>query len=740
MDKRRIYESHGVEFTGERGDEIYGTCPFSGKAEKFYVNTKTWLWDSKTAGISGNVSTFLAEIHKVYRKRLTPDRLNALAHDRELPVSAFKDWNLGWTGWAYALPYFDPSGTMVDIRTWKIGGRFISTAGIEVGLFGAHRLNRDLAVPVYVCEGEWDTIAWADTLMQAKEPGIVVGVPGAGTFKQEWAVWFAGRHVHTLYDNDGAGEHGELLIEKRLKNTVQAITYLHWPLGLPVGFDIRDWVIKWVVKDKKPKACVAALKKLFLPNTRALDPLDRAKKEWDNLQKTGPHPKPGPSPLSRSMNDPTSNWKTTIPTIQHVNDVFKKWLYLDTTVAIEVMLATIVSQSITGPPIWMFLVSPPGGAKTETLNALSLCPDVYATSTLTPPSLISGANIKDGVDPSLIPRLNGRIMVIKDFTSILSMRDADKDEIFGILRDAYDGKCGKVFGNGVTRAYTSRFSILAAVTPRIYDLAGQHAQLGERFMKLMMGDNLNHHSEEAIITRAIHNINKETAMQYELQDVVRAFLSDRSAHRHLPPLSEGITNRIVQLGMFGARMRGTVSRDTYHNDIITSRPSAEIGSRLGIQLAKLGQSLAIVYGHSRVGECEYTILKKVMLDTVPQRTEDIIRYMIRHHPSMSQPISTVDLAAVSRYPQATVSRLLQDLNVLDIVQRHGADGSYRHTWSLTPYIKNAILGAGLYKTEEELRVRSVDKGTMRIRKVREPVLPPPIRGSVGVQTSTTRPS
>jgi hypothetical protein len=730
MDKRRIFESHGVEFSGERGDEIYGTCPFTGKADKFYVNTKTWLWDSKTAGLSGNVGQFLGQIHQLYRKRMTPDRLNALAHDRGLPIEAFKAWNLGWTGYTYAMPYLDPSGTVVDIRTWKPGGRPMSTAGIEVGLFGAHHLNRDMAAPVYICEGEWDTVAWAEALRQSGEPGIVVGVPGAGVFKAEWVPWFSGRVVHTLYDNDGAGEHGELIAEKRLKTSVQTLTFLHWPVGLPVGYDIRDWVIRWVVKDKKPKACITNLKKLFQPMTRTMDPLERAKKSYDER----PKPDTADAPTPRSAGELKSNWTTTVPTIQDVNDTFRRWLYLDSTIAIEVMLATIVSQRITGPPIWMFLVSPPGGAKTETLNALSLFPDVYMTSTLTPPSLISGANIKDGVDPSLIPKLNGRIMVIKDFTSILSMRDADKDEIFGILRDAYDGKCGKVFGNGVTRSYVSRFSILAAVTPRIYDLAGQHAQLGERFMKLMMGDNLNHHSEEAIIARAIHNINKETAMHFELQDVVRAFLSDRAAHRHLPPLSETLTHRIVQLGMFGARMRGTVSRDTYHNDIITSRPSAEIGSRLGIQLAKLGQSLAIVYGHPRVGDTEYAILKKVMLDTVPQRTEDIIRYIIRQHPSMTAPISTADLATVSRYPQATVSRLLQDLNVLDIVQRHGADGGYRHTWSLTPYIRNAIIGAGLYKTDEELRVREVSKVTMRIRKADTSGLGAAMRGMGGTKT------
>jgi hypothetical protein len=67
-------------------------------------------------------------------------------------------------------------------------------------------------------------------------------------------------------------------------------------------------------------------------------------------------------------------------------------------------------------------------------------------------------------------------------------------------------------------------------------------------------------------------------MQHELQDVVRAFLIDRVSQKHLPPIPDHIVSRVVQLGMFGARMRGTVSRDTYHNDIITQ----QYGKRLVI--------------------------------------------------------------------------------------------------------------------------------------------------------------
>jgi hypothetical protein len=82
-----------VDFTGERGDERYGTCPFTGKPDKFYVNIKTGLWDSKTAGLSGNIAQFLHQISKLYVSQMTDEVLKRLADDRGLPMKAFKDWS-----------------------------------------------------------------------------------------------------------------------------------------------------------------------------------------------------------------------------------------------------------------------------------------------------------------------------------------------------------------------------------------------------------------------------------------------------------------------------------------------------------------------------------------------------------------------------------------------------------------------------------------------------------------------
>lgn len=709
MSKRRIFETHGVTFTGESGDQLIGNCPFSLKENKFYVNANNWMWDSKTTGLSGNLQKFMFLIAQQYRAALTPKLLQALADDRKLPIEAFQatNWDIGWDGRNYTIPVRDAKGNIVDIRQYRFGGRVISTAGAHTGMLGIERLKFGTDLPVYICEGEWDTIAVTWMLKQANQKGWVVGVPGAGTFKDEWAPSFSGRVVHTIYDNDAPGEAGELTATRKLKTLVQRITYTHWPTDLPTGFDARDWVVAHL--DRGMAAAYANLTKLFQRTPKAPTPTAKpisettAQATRNTAPPTSAHANtytPGASaPSVESDGTVTTRW-TRPPSLADVMKVFKKWLHLSSTDGILIMLGCVVSQAMDGPPVWVFLVGPPGSAKTAILASLNRYDKIYSTSSLTVHALISGANFKPDQDPSLIPKLNGKIMVVKDFTSIMAMRDAEKDEIFGILRDAFDGKCGKVFGNGVERHYDSRFTVLAAVTPRIYDLSSNHTSLGERFLKFSVGDNLIHESEEEIISRAIGNINSESQMNDEFQDAVTEFLTRTVRTDTIPSIPKAIERQIIALAMWGARMRGTVTRDLYKNDIMTSRPSAEIGSRLGIQLAKLSKALAMVHGRNEVTMDEYRLLKKMMLDTIPQRNEDVFRHLLKMCPTIKDTTSAGQLAMATRYPVATIQRLLQDMDVLDIVTKSGT--TMKYNWTLSAYIRGCAARAGLYKTKEEL--------------------------------------
>lgn len=677
----RIFETHGVEFSGSRGDEFYGTCPFTDKQDKFYVNRKTWLWDSKTAGMSGNIAKFLEEVTEEYKSNMEEEQVDRLSRHRKIPMSAFKVWDLGWDGAKYMIPVRDINGYIVDIRMYDIKKRQMrSTAGCHVGLLGAHQLKERLSEPIYVCEGEWDAMAMRWLLRKQKAPGIVVAVPGAGIFKKDWAKWFHGRRVFALYDHDEPGRKGEQTLYQRIGSIAKAMMFAHWPEELPNGFDVRDWIIYGIRKGTLDK-CLERLHLLF----------KRMPRRSGGLQRT----QSGQKIRLVAKAATTLERPDHLPTLKDVHTVYQKWLHLPNTDAIDVMLATVFSQEMDGPPVWMFLVSPPGGAKTITLSGLTDYDKAYSTSSLTPHALISGSKESGSADPSLIPRLNGKVLVIKDFTSILNMRDNEKEEIFGILRDAYDGRCGKVFGNGVERNYDSHFTIIAAVTPLIYEVGSRHAALGERFLKYVMGDNLHHHQEEDIISKAIENVDKDSKIREELASVTGVFLQYAFEDAKPPKLDNVLHNRIIRLAQLGARLRGVVSRNQYHQDEMTGRPFAEVGSRLGIQLAKIARSLAIIRGKTTVGPAEYAVVKKIMLDTVSQRNEDIVRAMWLY--GKDGFLSLQDLAHHTRYPSTTLRRLMEDLNLLKVVRREGRAGSgFSHAWTLSEYIRSAITDSQIY--------------------------------------------
>jgi|JI10StandDraft_1071094.scaffolds.fasta_scaffold00467_2 hypothetical protein len=708
-----LFEAHGVQFEGFTDDQAYGTCPFTGKSKKFYVNKTTGLWDSKNTGKSGNIPQFLSEMALQYAAAMTPVLLKKLAADRGVDPIAFEGWSIGWNGSEYTVPASGPDGLVTDIRFYTPGRKMRSTTGAKTNLFGAHRLKEDNTGIVFVCEGEWDAVAWAWVLKTANKAGAVVGVPGAATFKPEWATYLRNKRVFAMYDHDKAGREGLQLCAERCANTATNVSGLTWPDDTPDGWDVRDEVKANSSNILRINTLVRTLMGRFEPVTVA--------KGMKNAK-----PPVAPPPASRkgeanTLPPPGASRVSTFkaPSLEKVEETFRKWLFLDNTDALRIMLACVVSQQIDGSPIWVFLVAPPGGSKTEHLNSLSTVAHVMMTSSLTPHSLISGANFKSNEDPSLIPQLDGKVLVIKDFTAIIGMRDADKEEIFAILRDAYDGHCGKVFGNGIQRKYDSRFTILGAVTPRIYDLGSNHAALGERFLKFTLGDNLDHVAEEDIIRRAITNINRETSMRAELADVVNAFLTQTVKTDVVPTIPEEIMKLIINLARFGARMRGTVSRDQFRHDVMTSRPSAEVGSRLGVQMAKLGQSLAMVAGRTEVNMDDYRLMKKTMLDTIPQRLEDMVRLMYRACPTRNHYMSARELEMVTRYPSATVIRLLQDLIVLNVVRREVGEGAVaaKPRYTLSDYIRRALNQAHLYITEEEYARKSAIAMRIKRKKV-----------------------
>ena len=359
--------------------------------------------------------------------------------------------------------------------------------------------------------------------------------------------------------------------------------------------------------------------------------------------------------------------------------VFKKWLELEETDYIEVILATIVSNEITGDPVWLFVVGAPGVSKTEILRSLGkLNNKVYVTSKLTAQSLISGKQNKN-YDPSLLPKLDGKTLIIKDFSSILSIQRESRETIFADLREAYDGYLGKDFGNIGHRGYSAHFSLIAGVTPAIDKYTSVQQTLGERFLKLRLQEG----QTDKKIRRAIDNKNSQDQMREEISGAVKRFFKARKIKIKDINIPAEIVDKIVMLANFIAICRTTVSRDPYRRHTLDYIPEPEIGTRIGIQLAKLGTGLASIRGKKEVGEDEFRILKRIGLDSMPKKIKVIIEVL-----NDQEALTTPKVAKATGIEKETCRLALNDLAVLDLVDHEKVDGVGNPIgWKLTEKIQ-----------------------------------------------------
>jgi hypothetical protein len=204
----KSFEVFGVDDFSDSGDGVnfHGTCPFSGKEKKFYVNKETGQWDSKVSGDSGNLYTFFSLFYSVCLEQTTPKDLGVLVDYKNLPLDAFiGKCALNPLTSEILIPTRNEAGKITDLGRWKPGSKMVvRTKNTKVGLKGVENLHGN-NFPVYVCEGEWDLFALEWLHKQMHYESVVLCVPGANTFKDHWVPHFQKRDVYLCYDNDASG-------------------------------------------------------------------------------------------------------------------------------------------------------------------------------------------------------------------------------------------------------------------------------------------------------------------------------------------------------------------------------------------------------------------------------------------------------------------------------------------------------------------------------------------------------
>ena len=174
-------------------------------------------------------------------------------------------------------------------------------------------------------------------------------------------------------------------------------------------------------------------------------------------------------------------------TLKEVKDAYKSVFYMkdENDGVLDVILAVTISTWTGNDGIWLLLIGGPSTGKTECLNIITSLPFVHTISTLTENTFLSGMKLKAGQEASLLHRVGPKgVLVFKDFTTVLGLRDDRRTEILNQMREIYDGKIVKSTGNGEDNNWEGKINVLAATTEVIKSIGFS----GDYFRVTISGD------------------------------------------------------------------------------------------------------------------------------------------------------------------------------------------------------------------------------------------------------------
>jgi Bifunctional DNA primase/polymerase, N-terminal len=365
-------------------------------------------------------------------------------------------------------------------------------------------------------------------------------------------------------------------------------------------------------------------------------------------------------------------------TLAEVHETFRRYLGADYDIAtLDAMLAVAAAERLPGDPPWLLIISGPGNAKTETVQATSQL-GAHVVSTLTSDAaLLSATPRKQRAKTAtggLLRKIGERgILVIKDVTSILSTSREIRGPILAALREIHDGQWTRNVGTdgGQTLTWEGRIVVIGACTTAWDQAHAVIATMGDRFV-LIRSDS--HTGRVGSGLRAMRNTGGEVKMREEMAAAVAGVVSAINTDT-VYALTEDDETIIVQAADIVTLARTGVELD-YRGDVIDSH-APEMPTRFAKQLTMIMRG-AVALGMSRLDALRLVI--RCARDSMPQ-----LRLAVLRDVAENQDARVIDVRRRLQKPRATVDRTLQALHILGLLtcreeeaERGGKEIHIRH--------------------------------------------------------------
>jgi hypothetical protein len=360
-------------------------------------------------------------------------------------------------------------------------------------------------------------------------------------------------------------------------------------------------------------------------------------------------------------------------TFLDVHDVYRKWLGPDYDLGvINANLCAAACEQLDGDPPWLLTIAGSGSAKTETVAPFAAVPRAVMASTISSEgALLSATSNKERTKDAtggLLRRVGDRgLLIVKDFTSTLSMSRDARAAVLAALREIYDGRWDRNVGTdgGKTRTWQGRIVVLGASTSKYDHAHTVIAAMGDRFCLSRLDSRVN---RKQAGRQALRNVSSERTMRGELSDVVAGALHGLVSYA--PTLRADDEDRLLGLADVVSLARTAVERDHMGRPLEAHDP--EMPTRLAKQLGQIARG-GIALGYT--ADEAMAVATRVAVDTMPPGRLAVLRD-IHRHPADSAYRSAARLAM----PYTSVDRYCQELAALGLFTQHKAEGeSYRYT-------------------------------------------------------------
>lgn len=280
---------------------------------------------------------------------------------------------------------------------------------------------------------------------------------------------------------------------------------------------------------------------------------------------------------------------------------------------IIILLGIASAHDIPGEMLWVRVYGGSRSGKTEILRAIARHGDSTEMEAVTPAAVRGG--LVGG--HRLLERINGKLVITKDFASILTSRKEARNELAGLLRSVKDGSLTADFGT--EEGYVHQeccFDWIIGTTGVYAQFKTMEDLLGSRYIDL----NWRTSHREEIALKALENDERlNSSIRPEAARLVGGVIDD-AKERPVPVIPDDLKRTIASWADLTARLRTPIARDYQHR--IRLKPAPEVGTSLAQNLHRIARSLPRI-GIEAGGLKLY--LARICYDCVPYNRMQILK-------------------------------------------------------------------------------------------------------------------